>query len=200
MASLLDSLMKNMLSNETTTKLSETTGASTNQITEVITNALPVLLQSMVSNSSDKKGEEALSSALADHAKKSNSSTKLLENPDTIDGGKILEHLLGSNTSKVENSLAEASGISASQVGSILSSILPALMNKVGREAETSKSTDNGLGSLLTQLVTGSTQTQKTQSSGGLDLGSIINFAMKDSDGDGQSDVLSALSGLFGKK
>lgn len=202
MSSLLDSLMNNMLSEESTKSLSEKSGATNKQIADVITSAVPVLLQSMVNNSTDEKGAAALTGALSDHAKRSNSSTKLLQNPDTADGEKILQHLLGSNTSQVQTSLAEHSGISASQVQTILSSILPSLMNKVGRETESSATNNSGgIGSILTQLVTGSSQPQQTQSSSnGFDLGGIINFAMKDSDGDGKSDVLSALSGLFGKK
>lgn len=200
MSSLLESLMNSMLSNDATNTISEKSGVENKQVSNLVSSALPLLLKSMLNNSSNENGANSLAEALSTHAEKATSSEDVLKNPDINDGNKILNHLLGDNKEQVEQSLANSHGLSLSQVQNVLSVMVPALMNKLGRETK-NVSTQSGvsISSLLTQLASGFSG-QSNQSGGGFDLGSLLNFAMKDGDGDGKSDLLETLSGLFGKK
>lgn len=198
--SLLTTLMNGVLSGSGAQALATNSGASNDQVQSVVSSALPLLLQSMASNASDKDGADSLAGALADHAKTDGSLAEQLQNADTEDGAKIIAHLLGGNAEKVETTLAKKNDLSSDQVSAILATLAPALMSSVGKEKEKEEKQSGGLdlSSLLIGLVTGKTpSTSSSHSSGGLDLGGILNFALQDRDGDGQSDVLSILGKLM---
>lgn len=194
--SLLNDLLSTVLGSSQT--LSEKSGTSQNQVESVVSAALPMLLQSMANNASEEKGEASLATALSDHAKVQASPEEQIKNADQEDGSKILSYLLGGNKNAVEDKLAESTGVTSSQVNSILSSLAPMLLNQVGSQVGSQKQKgegSNGLVDILTGLVTGKSGGNAGGSSGG--LGSILNFAMQDNDGDGKSDILSALTGLL---
>ncbi len=206
MASLLSALLSSATSSSSTAAMAKASGASKEQVSSLVSSALPLLLQSMASNASDEKGSESLAQALASHAETQGSVSEQIENADTDDGAKIIEHLLGGKTDKVQTTLAGSSGLSSSQVSTILSCLAPALMSSVGKETASAKeegaekeSSGLDLSSLLVGLVTGKPTASKPAKTGssGLDLGDILSFAMKDNDGDGQSDVLSVLGKLM---
>ncbi|MGF6907217.1 DUF937 domain-containing protein [Fusobacterium sp. PH5-44] len=200
MSSLLESIMNSMLSHDATNTISEKSGVENEQVSNLVSSALPLLLKSMLNNSSNETGANSLADALSTHADKARSSKDILKNPDTNDGNKILNHLFGENTNHIEQSLAKSNNLSLSQVQSVLSIMAPALMNKLGRETKNvSAQSGIGIASILSQLASGFSNKQDSQN-GGLDLGSLINFALKDGDGNGKSDLLETLSGLFGKK
>lgn len=200
MSSLLESIMNSMLSHDATNTISEKSGVENEQVSNLVSSALPLLLKSMLNNSSNETGANSLADALSTHADKARSSKDILKNPDTNDGNKILNHLFGENTNHIEQSLAKSNNLSLSQVQSVLSIMAPALMNKLGRETKNvSAQSGIGIASILSQLASGFSNKQDSQN-GGLDLSSLINFALKDGDGNGKSDLLETLSGLFGKK
>jgi len=201
MSSLLENLINSMLSKETTDTLASKSGTSNEQVSNLVSSALPLLLKGMLDNSSEEKGADSLANALSAHADKSASSKDVLRKADTNDGMKILNHLFGNNTTQVEQSLAEKNNMDLGQVRNILAMMAPALMNKLGRETKSAASQNGvGMSSLLMQLASGLAGGNQSKSSGGLDLGSLLNFAMQDRDGDGKSDVLNILSGFFGGK
>ncbi|MDL2300198.1 DUF937 domain-containing protein [Clostridiaceae bacterium OttesenSCG-928-D20] len=195
MASLLDSLMGSLLGSDATKEIAKKSGASSDQVQNIVTSALPLLLQSMASNASDPKEAESLNCALCDHAAHDQSVTSQIKNADLDDGSKILKHLLGSKEKDVEKNLAKSSGLQADQVQTVLSALAPALLSQVGKETKASKNTGSDIGSLITGLVTGG-------NSDASPLDGILKFAMKNIGGEkkeesGGGDLLSGIMKLM---
>ena len=127
---LLEMLSGTLGSDESVASLAEKTGGSKDQISSLISDAVPVLLSSMTQNASSQEGAQSLLGALSQH-KSTDNVVMQLEEADEEDGGKILGHILGDNQTDVMGSLSERSGLSASLVTKILSMLAPALLSGV---------------------------------------------------------------------
>jgi hypothetical protein len=70
---------------------------------------------------------------------------------DPTDGTKIIGHILGDKSSKVQSRLGAQTGLQDNQVGNLLSMLAPMLMGTLAQQKTTSSETDlNGfLGNLL---------------------------------------------------
>ena len=102
--SLLETLLKSMTSSSSLDTMSRRTGGNNDQMAALITAALPILLRALTANASTKSGD---------------------------DGARILQHILGSNSSSVMNGLSRQSGLSNDQVGSALGALAPVLLNSL---------------------------------------------------------------------
>jgi len=185
-----------------------------NKTQEVLTMALPVLMQAMKRNASTPQGAEGLLGAL-----NSKHDGSILDNlgglfgggvDDNVlnDGDKILGHVLGGKKQNVENVLSQKSGIDAGSVAQILKVAAPILMGVLGNQAKQQNvNSQGGLEGLLGGLLKGNSP-QNEQSF----LESIL-----DADGDGsiiddvagmvlggsnkkKGGLAGLLGGLFGKK
>ena len=185
-----------------------------NKTQDVLTMALPVLMQAMKRNASTPQGAEGLLGAL-----NSKHDGSILENLGGLfsggvdsnvldDGGKILGHVLGGKQKNVENALSQKSGIDAGSVAQILKVASPILMGVLGNQAKQQNvNSQGGLEGLLGGLLKGNSP-QNEQSF----LESIL-----DADGDGsiiddvagmvlggsnkkKGGLAGLLGGLFGKK
>ncbi len=108
--------------------LAKKTGLSEATIKKLIPLAAPILLKALTSNASQKDGAESLLKALSQHTS-TETVDKQLSTADTEDGGKILQHILGSNKGAVTSQLAEQTGISKEQVILLLSILAPVLLS-----------------------------------------------------------------------
>ena len=171
MAGLLDSLLGEMTQESTVNSLAEKTGGSADQISSLISQALPALMQSMSGNASaSDEGAASLLGALAQHTS-TDSVADQIANADTEDGTKIIGHLLGGNSSGVISSLAGNTGLSSGIVGTILSMIAPALMSTVSNATSSAGETDGlDLGDMMGILGAA------TGSSGGNKPGGILGM------------------------
>jgi len=187
----LSNLLSTLTSADSLNAISKTSGAKPSQVSALLTTALPVLLKGMQTNASSEKGASALASALDQHASSNVSNIgSFLSNIDLGDGAKIIGHILGGNNTQVQTGLAKKSGLTSSQVGSILSSVAPLLLSLIGSKKQSSNTGLSGLGGLLGGLL----GSQKSSSS----LDSILSSALADKDGDGKPDILGGLGGLLG--
>jgi hypothetical protein len=187
----LTSLLSTVISSESVKALSKSSGAQPSQVTSLLTQAVPLLLKGMQQNASTSKGASALAGALDQHAGNSVSNIgSFLSNVDLGDGAKIIGHILGGSNSQVETGLAKKTGLSSSQVGSILSSVAPLLLSLIGSKKQSSSVSSSGLGGMLGSLL------GAKQSSGG--LGDLLGVALADNDGDGKPDLLGKVGGLLG--
>ena len=170
-----------------------------NKTQDVLTMALPVLMQAMKRNASTPQGAEGLLGAL-----NSKHDGSILENLGGLfsggvdsnvldDGGKILGHVLGGKQKNVENALSQKSGIDAGSVAQILKVAAPILMGVLGNQAKQQNvNSQGGLEGLLGGLLKGNSP-QNEQSF----LESIL-----DADGDGSvlDDVADMVLGSNKKK
>ena len=89
-------------------------GGTTEQVQNTVASAIPVLLQSMTSNASTKKGAASLLEALTQHTSKDSIESQIA-NADEADGNAIINHILGSNSKSVVSALSKQSGLKTSQ-------------------------------------------------------------------------------------
>ena len=125
---LLNLLMDSMTSPGSTATLSQKTGVSKEQTASLVASALPLLLQSMQSNASTETGAQSLLNALTQHTN-TQSVPQQIAHADTVDGAKILAHILGQNQTAAVNQLSKKNGLTTKQTMAILSLIAPALLS-----------------------------------------------------------------------
>ena len=205
--------------------LSNATGSSASQVNGLLGDALPLLIGNMHDNTESKEGALSLNQALNDHKGADMSDiASFLSNADQEDGQKIVEHILGGNKKAATNALSKKSGLSASNVSTILALIAPLLLSQLGNnkdddDQDGSSLTDllggmlgggqqsSGIGGLLlNNLLGGNTQqaqpvqqTQSTKPSGGGLLGSLFGGLFggkKDDDASSSSGGLGGLANL----
>lgn len=178
-----------------------------NKTNDVLTMALPVLMQAMKRNVSSPQGAEGLLNALN---KKHDGS--ILDNLSGLfeggvdisvlnDGNKILSHVLGSKKQHVENAIGARTGMDSNSVATILKVAAPILMGVLGKQTKEKKINDtSGLENILGGFLSGNSKKNER---------SFIESIL-DADGDGSiiDDVAGmvlggnkkkgGLAGLFG--
>ena len=185
----LSNILGALTGNDALGAISQNLKLDSNQVSSVITAALPSLLGAMQKNASTEAGAASLAQALGNHAGSAGNIINNLKATDLTDGNKILSHIFGGNLSNVLGGISKSTGVASNSVSSILASIAPSLLAILGKQNGNSGAA--GIGNLLGGLLGGSQQ--------GSGLGSILGAAMKDKDGDGKPDILGGLGSLFGK-
>lgn len=156
-------------------KLGSRNGLDGEQTTSAVDSALTAILSGLQGEAGSKKQAEKLDAALKkDHdgsilndlvGAVGNDSTKL-------DGGKILEHIFGSNGGKVTDSVAKNSGVSSSAAGDILQTLAPIVLGQLGKQKQ----------------------------SEGFDAGGLISILLNQKSGKGDGGLGDIVSGMFNKK
>jgi hypothetical protein len=212
MSGILD-LLNSDLGKTIISGVSNQTGQDQNKTGDVLTMALPVLMQAMKRNAATPEGAQGLLGALENKHDGS-----ILDNLGGLfgggvsndvmdDGGKILGHVLGSKQRNVENALSQKSGMDAGSIAQILKVAAPILMGVLGKQKRQQQvESPSGIEGLLGGLLKGNSPQQEQ---------SFLE-SMLDADGDGSiiDDVAGMvlggnkkkgglgglLGGLFGKK
>ena len=158
---------------------------------DVLTMALPVLMQAMKRNATSQQGAEGLLNAL-----NSKHDGSILDNLNGLfeggvdahvmdDGGNILKHVLGNKQQHVENAIGARAGMDSSSVANILKVAAPILMGMLGKQTrEKQVNSASGIEELLGGLL--SSNSPKNEQSF---LESIL-----DADGDGS--VIDDVAGM----
>ncbi|MEL0457000.1 DUF937 domain-containing protein [Flavobacteriaceae bacterium SZ-1-7] len=212
MSGILD-LLNSDLGKTLINGVSSQTNQPQNKTQDVLTMALPVLMQAMRRNAATPQGAEGLMSALSNKHDGS-----ILDNLSGLfsggvdsnvldDGSKILGHVLGNKQPRVEQALGAKAGMDAGSVAQILKVAAPILMGVLGKQTrQNNVNSQSGIESLLGGLIQGNSPKQEQSF-----LESIL-----DADGDGSviDDVAGMvlggnkkkgglgglLGGLFGKR
>ena len=125
---LLSLLLGSMTQSSSVDSLSRKSGVSSQLVKTLLIAALPMIIKSMTQNASSTSGASSLLTALGQH-NNNKSLADQLGSADAEDGGKIIQHIFGDNTSSVISQLAGETGMEADQVNSVLSNMAPALMS-----------------------------------------------------------------------
>lgn len=150
----LKKLAGTLLSSDSINGLSNLTGTSDSDVKNVLTQALPALLNGANEQAKDKNTAESFVSALSQHAKSdTNNLSNFMGKIDLNDGSKIIGHLLGSNTDSTVDNIAKKTGVSKSNISSILSAIAPLLMSLLGQQTNEDANKDSGIEGLLGSLL-----------------------------------------------
>ena len=183
----LVSMMKTMLSSDSIAKMSEKTGASTDEVKSVLLSALPAMLSGVQGQASNRETVAGFAGALDSHAKDDTSDVAaFLSNVDIKDGQKIVGHLLGGDKAAATRAAAQKAGLSNAAAGSILGAAAPLLMSLLGQQvsqavqAQGQQQAAPSGGGLLAGLLGGGQQQASAQSAGlgGL-LGSLLGGAQQ---------------------
>ena len=170
---LLSLLLKSLLADSSISALAKKTGLNASSLKKLIPLAIPLLLKFLTKNASNESGALSLLGALSQHTNQKALSDQIDE-ADTEDGGKIINHIFGSESEDVTNQLALESGMSQRDVNSALAGIAPALMsglsaatNSVSSAPKVDLSDGLDLSDLMGMFV-GTQQAQSQPSGGGL--------------------------------
>ena len=164
---LLSLLLKSLLTDSSISALAKKTGLNASSLKKLIPLAIPLLLKFLTKNASNESGALSLLGALSQHTNQKALSDQIDE-ADTEDGGKIINHIFGSESED---------GMSQRDVSSALAGIAPALMsglsaatNSVSSAPKVDLSDGLDLSDLMGMFV-GTQQAQQAQnqpSGGGL--------------------------------
>ena len=150
----LSKIAGTLLSSDALKGLSDRTGASTNDITKVLSSALPALLGGATEQAKNASTAESFANALSQHAKDDTSSlSTFLGTVDLADGAKIISHLLGSGKEETVKKAAKESGVAQNKVADILSAIAPVLLSLLGQQADEDDDKESGIGGLVGSLL-----------------------------------------------
>lgn len=143
------------------------TGSSKNDVSSVLSEALPLLIQGAGKQSSGSNAN-GFAQALEQHASNSTSNlSSFFKNVDIEDGAKIVSHLLGSNTSDIAKQIAKKLNIDGKQVSTIISTAAPLLMSLLGKKATEAKDSKTSTASIAQALL------------GSVDVNSILKGFLK---------------------
>jgi hypothetical protein len=214
MSGILD-LLNSDLGKTIISGVSSDSGQPQDKTNNLLTMAMPVLMQAMKRNASTTEGAEGLMGALSGKHDGSilDNLGDLFDggvNEDVkIDGGKILGHVLGGSQSNVENALGKKAGMDAGSVANILKVAAPILMGVLGKQKRRQAVHNTGdLGGLLGGMMKGSKEQEQSFLESILDAdgdGSIIDDVAGMVLGSGnqqkkKSGLGGLLGGLFGKR
>lgn len=110
--------------------IAEKTGLKKSQVKSIIKIALPILMTAMAKNAASKEGAKSLADATKQH-KSTKSVDKQIKEADTEDGAKIIKHILGAETAKVEKAVAAESKTDAADVAKVLATFAPAMLGSM---------------------------------------------------------------------
>jgi len=150
----LSKIAGSLLSSDSLKGLSSLTGASNSDIKNVLSSALPALLNGATEQAKNESTAASFANALAQHAKDDTTDLgSFLGKVDLADGAKIISHLLGSGKEEIVEKAAKASGVSENKTADILSAIAPMLLSLLGQQAEEDDDKDSGVGNLVGALL-----------------------------------------------
>lgn len=136
---LLQLLLGAMTTQSSVGSVSGKTGLSDRQVKKLMALAIPLLIKYMTKNASSGSGAQSLLGALSQHTDRKDMAQQLVD-ADEKDGGKIIQHILGSSQGQVTQDLSAQTGLDASQISQVLAIMAPALMCGVSEAASTSAS------------------------------------------------------------
>ena len=132
----LSTILGALLSDDSVKTVSKKTKSNSSQVQDIVTLALPFLVDGIKSQASNKKTSSSLVKALSDHGKKDATDLgSFLSNVDVADGAKIIGHLLGSKEKDVAKDIAKKTGTDSNQVVELLANIAPLVMTLIGNQA-----------------------------------------------------------------
>ena len=186
MPGLLDGIM-DQLGSDGVAEIASTLGADQSAVSSAVSAALPAIIAAMAKNSQSSDGAASLTNALDDHDPSIFGQLGELLGGGG-DGAAILGHVLGGNQPKVEQNLAQQSGLDLGMIMKLLPILAPLVMGYLSREKQQRGLDANSLPGVLREE-----RQQVEQRQPGLGgLASIL-----DADGDGSiiDDVIGKITG-----
>lgn len=152
----IQELLTGNIGNELINGLSQQTGAEESKVSQVISLALPFMLEQMKRNTSSTQGAENLNNALDNHqGSVLDNISDVLNNSNTADGLGILTHIFGNKQNNIVENISKSSGISSENVMQILATLAPVVMSFLGKQKQQSDLDSSGVAGLLGEILNG---------------------------------------------
>lgn len=165
MANTTDLLLKKFLSSDALSGISKASGVGSEDVSKILSSALPSLLKGASGQSTDKKVSSGFAQALMSHSKKdTNDLGSFFDSVDLADGKKVVAHLTG-DADKTADMVAKDAGVTKGAASSVLSAAAPLLMSLLGKQSNAEDSDESGILSAVGNILGG-------------DLGSIAKAAI----------------------
>lgn len=186
-------LMTNQISNpDTLNKLGQSVGAEPSQVQQLTQLGIPALLQALMRNARSSEGAAALSGALDQHQYDNVEDVGgFLDNVNTADGAKMLQHIFSGHNDRVQNNLARQTGLETGQVFALLTQLTPLLLGALGQQKKQQNIDASGISGMLGNIV-------EQNGDSGL-MGMVTRLLDTDQDGDIMDDVGNLLGGFLKK-
>ena len=170
----LTSILMNTLGQGGLETMAQKAGVQKDQAASALEGIIPSILGGMAKNTRSEEGAGSLLGALErDH------DGSILDNIGGFLGGDdtggmgagILKHVLGGNRASVENGLGQKTGMSSSQISSLMNMVAPLIMGYLGKQRKQNPNSmsNSGIGGLLEGM------TGAADNGTGLDLGDILD-------------------------
>lgn len=170
MAIDMNDVMKIMQSSGALGQVAEMLGVDEKAANNAIDTVVPLLLKGMQGQLKNKDTKDSFLQALNDHSKDDTDDLKkAVKNADTVDGAKIVKHLLGAGQEEAAAKAKKKSGLDTKTILKIMAILAPILMSKMGKTAktETAKSGSDDMVSIVGGLLDG------------VDAGDVIKIVSK---------------------
>lgn len=162
----IQELLTGNIGNELINGLSQQTGAEESKVSQVISLALPFMLEQMKRNTSSTQGAENLNNALDNHqGSVLDNISDVLNNSNTADGLGILTHIFGNKQNNIIENISKSSGISSENVMQILATLAPVVMSFLGKQKQQSDLDSSGVAGLLGKILNGIQQSNLSEMS-----------------------------------
>lgn len=196
-------LAKQVIGEREISTIAEKNHIDNDKAQDITTSALQVLLASLAKKATNEESASSLNKALEeDH------DGSLLDNisdflnwqkPDqvsdkTVNGNKILDHILGSQKDNAAKLISEKTGIEKDKINSIIVQLAPVALGILGKAKKEENMDASGLSNLLSQTV----KKEQDEDTWGF-MGLVGNFLDRDGDGSYMDDLLDMAMKKFAK-
>ncbi len=200
-------LVQSNLSEGMIEQLSSQIGGDPKQTAVATTGIMSTLMGALAKNAATPEGANSLAKALdndhdggiLDNLSDIFSGNTANHNERALNGGGILNHLLGDRQSGAIEMISKMSGLGSNQTGNLMSMLAPVIMGSLGKAKRQNGLDVSGIASLLTNSVN-----NQHKSAANPAMGLISKFLDQDGDGSIMDDVASMgmkmLGGFFGRK
>lgn len=188
---IVDLIANQMGNPEVLNQLGQSVGANPDQVQKLAQLGLPTIMEAINRNASTPEGAAALAGALDQHQDANVEDLGgFLQNVDVNDGANILKHVFGAKGDRVQNNLAQQTGLDGSQVSGLLQQFAPLILGALGKQKKEMNLDAAGVSDLTSQV------TGMLGQSGG---SGIMDLAAKFLDADQDGSIVDDLGKLLGK-
>jgi hypothetical protein len=151
MESIIENLMKQVATGNNLSSIAKSVGGDEKGVQSALSMGLPLLMGSMANTASKPGGADTLMTMLTQTGSSNplDNLGSLLGNPAASGGAGMVNTLLGNQTSAIQNSISQKSGLTSSVVGKLLAIAAPMVIGSVAKMFTGQKMDQKGLSSLL---------------------------------------------------
>jgi hypothetical protein len=151
MDSIVENLMKQLLSGENLPAISKSVGGDDKAVKSALDMGLPLLLGSMSNNASKPGGADMLMKMMTQTGSSNpmDNISNHLSNPEAAGGSGMVSSLFGSQMVPIQNAISQKTGLSPAAVGKLMAIVTPLLLGSIGKTFMGQNMDPKGLSNLL---------------------------------------------------